>query len=242
MTLDDAPQGDPEPSGTEADTSSEAETDSAAETGSQAEKPPRVRKITDASTMRALSHPVRIALVEALSFGGAMTATEVGEVIGESPTTCSFHLRQLAKYGWVEEAGGGKGRARPWRMAALGFQTSSTHDDPDIDIAATTLNRLFRQRQLARYETWIETRSAYPRAWRDAVSDSEYLFYLTLDELRELNEALHAILMGRFDENRHTDPSQRPPGSLPIEVLMFGYPIEPPSKATPDPTAEEGTE
>ena len=72
-----------------------------------------VRQLTDSRTLRALTHPVRIALIEALLLGGAMTATEVGEQIGESPTTCSFHLRQLAKYGFVEEAGGG--RAGPGR-------------------------------------------------------------------------------------------------------------------------------
>ena len=65
-----------------------------------------VRELTDSRTLRALTHPVRIALIEALLLGGAMTATEVGERISESPTTCSFHLRQLAKYGFVEEAGG----------------------------------------------------------------------------------------------------------------------------------------
>ena len=76
-----------------------------------------VRQLTDSQTLRALTHPVRIALIEALLLGGAMTATEVGERISESATTCSFHLRQLAKYGFVEEAGGGKGRSRPWRPA-----------------------------------------------------------------------------------------------------------------------------
>ena len=56
--------------------------------------------------------------------GGAMTATELGERIGETPTTCSFHLRQLAKYGFVEEAGGGQGRSRPWRMTGIGWSFS----------------------------------------------------------------------------------------------------------------------
>src|SRR3984957_4158463 len=82
--------------------------------------PGGLRRVSDARTMRALTHPVRIALIEQLSVVGPMTATEVGELIGESPTTCSFHLRQLAKYGFVEEAGGGKGRARPWRMSSIG--------------------------------------------------------------------------------------------------------------------------
>src|ERR1700689_5918445 len=78
-----------------------------------------LRKITDARTLRALAHPVRIALFEELALGGAMTATQVGERIGESATTCSFHLRQLAKYGFVEGAGGGTGPSRPWRVTSV---------------------------------------------------------------------------------------------------------------------------
>src|ERR1700729_1277013 len=100
---------------------------------------PKLREITDAQTMRALSHPVRIALIEALTVYGAMTATQVGERIGESSTTCSFHLRQLAKYGFVEEAGGGKGRARPWRMTSIGFSLAGAHDDPETEVAASAL-------------------------------------------------------------------------------------------------------
>ena len=60
------------------------------------------RKLTDPRAMRAVAHPIRIALLEVLGSEGPLTATEAGELIGESPTTCSFHLRQLAKYGFIE--------------------------------------------------------------------------------------------------------------------------------------------
>lgn len=59
-----------------------------------------------------LRGPVRLALLEVLTFRGPLTATEAGQLIEESPTTCSFHLRQLAKYGFVEEGWGGAGRRR----------------------------------------------------------------------------------------------------------------------------------
>ncbi len=186
-----------------------------------------LRRVTDARTLRALAHPVRIALIEALILGGSMTATEVGERIGESPTTCSFHLRQLAKYGFVEEAGGGKGRARPWKLTSIGFSISA-HDDPESEIAATALLHLFRERQLGRYQHWLETKASYPRIWRDAANDSEYLFYLTADELEQLNHDLAALLIPRFTE-RIADPSARPAGSVPVELLLFSYPIAPPA-------------
>jgi len=194
--------------------------------GSPSAKPelPQLRQVTDAQTMRAMSHPVRIALIEALSIQGPMTATEVGDLIGESPTTCSFHLRQLAKYGFVEEAGGGKGRARPWRMTSIGMHISSTDDDPETEIAAGVLGRLVRERNLGRYRTWLETRASYPRQWRNAASDSEFVFYLTAEELKQLNDELVAWLRPRVLE-RLTDPSQRPPGSVPVEMLVFSYPI-----------------
>jgi DNA-binding transcriptional ArsR family regulator len=187
-----------------------------------------LRKVTDARTLRALAHPVRIALIEALSLGGAMTATEVGERIGESPTTCSFHLRQLAKYGFVEEAGGGRGRARPWRMTSIGMSLAATPGDVESEIAAGAVLRLFRERQLGRYQAWLATKAAYPRQWREASSDNEYVFYLTAGELEQLNEELHALLGPRFLE-RLTDPSQRPPGSVPVEMVVISYPIDLPA-------------
>jgi DNA-binding transcriptional ArsR family regulator len=202
-------------------------------------RPPKLRQLTDARTMRALAHPVRIALMEALTVAGPMTATQLGEEIGESPTTCSFHLRQLAKYGFVEEAGGGKGRARPWRMSQIGFSFANAHDDPETEIAAGALSRLVRERQFERYRTWLETRTSYPRPWREAAQDSEWLFYLTADELEQLGSEVVEMLVSRFPE-RLTDPSQRPPGALPVEMLVFSFPVAPPPAPGDGPGEEDG--
>jgi len=197
-----------------------------------------VRQLTDSRTLRALTHPVRIALIEALLLHGAMTATEVGERISESPTTCSFHLRQLEKYGFVEEAGGGKGRSRPWRLTSTGMQFSSVHADPETELAASALVRMLRDRQLARYQTWLETNQNFPREWRDAAGSSESIIYLTPAELDELGDEVLALVLPRFRE-RLTDPALRPPGAVPVEILMLAYPISlpPPDGAPPDEAA-----
>jgi len=190
------------------------------------EAPPQVREVrevTDARTMRALAHPVRLALIEALTLEGPLTATQAGERIGESATTCSFHLRQLAKYGFVEEAGGGSGRARPWRMSAQGTRFSNEHDDPETALAAGALERLLRERNLDHYRNWLESRGSYPRAWREAAETSQHLLWLTTDELRQLNQELLTLLLPRFAERR-TDASTRPADALPVELLMFSYP------------------
>ena len=189
---------------------------------------PQVRKITDARTLKALAHPVRIALFEELALGGAMTATQVGERIGESATTCSFHLRQLAKYGFVEEAGGGTGRSRPWRLTSVGMSFSPS-GDTEAEIASDAVVRMFRQRQFDRYEAWRSTKASYPLEWRQAAVDGQYLFYLTAPELAQFSDEVHALLM-RWDrlEGRLEDPSKRPAGSVPVEALILAHPIAPP--------------
>jgi DNA-binding transcriptional ArsR family regulator len=214
MSSEDDPKTQPAPAG--------AEPGGGADAGGGA-APVELRKITDARTLRALAHPVRVALIEELSIAGPLTATQVGERIGESPTTCSFHLRQLAKYHFVEEAGGGKGRARPWRMTSIGLRFS-TDDSPELELASVPLLRMWRERVLDRYRTWLETRAAYPKQWRQAASESQHIFYLTAEELEALNAEVLAMLLPRFRE-RLTDPAQRPAGSLPVEMMMFSYPM-----------------
>lgn len=151
------------------------------------------------------------------------------------PTTCSFHLRQLAKYGFVEEAGGGKGRSRPWRLTSIGMSFATAHDDPETEIAAGALVRMLRERQFGRYRTWLETNRNFPRPWRDAAGSSESVIYLTARELEELNQELLAVLLPRYRE-RLTDPSLRPPDAVPVEFLVLAYPIGPP----PSGDAESG--
>src|ERR1700761_5588708 len=87
-------------------------------------------KLTDPLALRAVAHPTRLELMGLLRRSGPLTATQAGERIGESAASCSFHLRQLAKYGMVEEAGGGKGRERPWRATAISTEWAAGGPDP----------------------------------------------------------------------------------------------------------------
>jgi DNA-binding transcriptional ArsR family regulator len=187
----------------------------------------RPRRISDRDTLRALAHPTRIALLETLVIRGAMTATEASEHVGESPSSCSFHLRQLQRFGFVEEAGGGQGRQRPWRMTELGLDFSMEEGDPATRIAARALYQLIRGRQLERYQLWQETRGSYPAAWREAALDSQSLAWLTPEELSAVGERLREDIPGFFE--RIEDPSARPAGALPVELLLLGHPIAPPA-------------
>src|ERR1700691_4233453 len=74
-------------------------------------------QISDPKAIRALAHPLRLDLLELLTAGGPATAAHCGRILGASQASCSFHLRQLAKYGLVEDTGPGSDRReRRWRV------------------------------------------------------------------------------------------------------------------------------
>jgi DNA-binding Lrp family transcriptional regulator len=183
------------------------------------------RRLTDPRAMRAVAHPVRIALLEVLGTEGPLTATEAAEHIGESPTTCSFHLRQLAKYGFIEEVEGVAGRRRPWRLIHTGLSFSDVSDDPETRLAATALSRVLHAFYLDRLKEGLALRRDTPTEWQKATGASEFLLYVTVDELRALDEQMEALV--KPFAGRIGNPKTRPRGAVPIELLFFAYPRPP---------------
>src|SRR3954452_21336982 len=145
------------------------------------------RTLTDPQSLRALGHPVRLALLEDL-LAGPLTATQAGELIGESPTTCSFHLRQLARYGFVEEAGGGPGRTRPWRLTHTGWRAAAQPDNPDLKRPAQGLDHRLLDRLCARIRRFVDSVATYPAEWQQAATGETSYLHVTAEELRELLE------------------------------------------------------
>jgi predicted transcriptional regulator len=197
------------------------------------ERAPRL-EIRDPKMMRALAHPLRVALIEAITSSdtGTLTATEASELLGESPANCAFHLRTLAKYGFLEEAGGGRGRERPWRMRYRGFELASPGQDPETRLAAEGVATIFIDRWLTRARERLMRVYGFPAEWQDAAIAWEHYVYLTAQEAKDLTEAIRRVIEPYRD--RRDDASLRPPGSLPYEVLAFGYPLEDPQRP-PDP-------
>lgn len=181
------------------------------------------RELTDPRAMRALTHPLRLALIELLWREDAVNATEAAVALGESQASCSFHLRQLAKFGFVEEVEGVRGRVRPWRLSRRGMRVANVQDDPKSAIAWAALERLLNDRQRDRYRAWLEGRSAYSREWREAAYHNHSVAWLTPQELELLAEQIIELLANVFPERR-VDPGARPVDALPVELLSIGYP------------------
>jgi len=184
--------------------------------------------------MRALAHPLRMALLEAIGNAETrtLTATEASELLGESPANCAFHLRTLAKYGFVEEAGGGRGRERPWRLKYRGLELAPPWQDTEARLAAHAVASVWIDRWLARARERLMRIIGYSPAWQEAALASQMDLYLTAQEAKDLGAAMHKLIEPY--QERRDDPSLRPPGGVRFEVMFFGYPLDDPDAPAQD--------
>jgi len=191
--------------------------------------------VRDPKVMRALAHPLRMALIEAIgqAENRTLTATEASELLGESPANCAFHLRTLAKYGFIEEAGGGRGRERPWRMKYRGLEIEAPWQDTESKLAVHALASVWIDRWLARARDRLLRMVGYPPAWQEATLASQTDLYLTAGEAQSLGEAMEELV--RPYMARRDDPALRPPGSAHYELMQFGYPLDEPHALAEDP-------
>jgi len=182
------------------------------------------RRLSDPRELQALAHPVRMAIIEQLSLSGPLTATELADRLDESPANCSWHLRKLAQHGFVEEAEGGKGRQRPWQVPGIGFTWDDQDGTASIEErrAARALSEVTMARAMDRLRDAQVRLVEESDDWRHAQASAEMIGWLTHEELKEMNEAILAILYRHHD--RLTDETRRPPGSRLCEFVAWGVP------------------
>lgn len=169
---------------------------------------------TDAVAVRALAHPIRLRLLDLLRFDGPSTATLLGQRIGESSGSTSYHLRQLARYGFIEEAPGRGGRERWWRFRQRRV-TLDSGGASERDLLAELLSReaYALDRFLARRETLPE--------WDANSFFTSLALRLTPTELADLRDGI-VELAGRF---RRAETDHPPADAKPVRLLAFGYPV-----------------
>jgi DNA-binding transcriptional ArsR family regulator len=190
--------------------------------------PPPVRELRDPKILRALSHPVRLSILEELVAIGPATATQLAERIGESPANCSWHLRQLARYDLVEEAGGGTGRQRPWRFVpqSLHVPDREAGDEPELVTAYDMLNEVLMGREFEAWRAWQLASRDEAREWVEAsFSTSSIGVWLTAEELAAFRQELREVVNGHIISRlNRIDAANRPEGSRPIRFVAWGVP------------------
>lgn len=178
--------------------------------------------ITDPRTLRALAHPLRLDLIEVLGMHGPATAAACARRLGTSQASCSFHLRQLANFGFVEEAPpSADSRERPWQLTDIEQRWSS-----DAGPAAEQLERVFVRREMDRILGWVTRSADEPPAWRQASFLGGMTLPVSAGELDEIGSRLREVLEPYVD--RVADPSLAPDDARFVRVLLSAVPFDEP--------------
>ena len=171
---------------------------------------PGEQVVSDPVRIRALTHPLRLALLDVLDGAGQATATECAAATGESVASCSYHLRILAKHGYIEP-GEQAGRDKPWKPVAHSRAQSIDHNLPGSRHAVVALAGLELERQFQRLRAWAGRASDLPAEELDLSVVSSTQFYATPQEIKQFRADL--LELSRRFEGRVADPSLRPHGA-----------------------------
>jgi DNA-binding transcriptional ArsR family regulator len=146
----------------------------------------------EARALRALAHPARLAILDFLGTYGPATATECARAAKVSPAACSYHMRLLARYGLVEDAGGGNGRDRPWKARGWSFDVSG-----DLSPAVRAAAGVLLADLVARGNRWerdfVLHRDRLSEEWSDASHISNKRLSLSPSEAQELGRRIEEL-------------------------------------------------
>lgn len=189
-------------------------------------------KITDPERMKALAHPARMAVFDFLAgrkvqgFDGA-TATEIAEVAGMTPSAMSYHLRTLAKAGFIEEAPSrGDARERLWRMKIHSFSIAAEPDAPESHrIIERTMGEAFREQQELNFSRWLDQRAEYPRLREVALTQQGHM-RLTAEEAEEFVRRYMELEQEYVELSNHRSDQGADPedGTVVWNVLLRFFP------------------
>ena len=176
----------------------------------------------DGAQLRALAHPLRARLLGTLRFDGPATATQLAARLGTNSGATSYHLRQLADLGLVEDdAERSTGRDRVWRSVHESTSWRSTDFDEDADARAAS-DWLLRRQATTTHQwlhDWLDGQDEWPAEWRRAADLSDYHLELTAAGLEALMAEIHAVV----DRHRAAaDPAA--PATERVTLLLQAFP------------------
>lgn len=176
----------------------------------------------DAKSVRALAHPIRLKILGILRTDGSATSTTLADRLGLNTGATSYHLRQLASYGFiVEDTGRGQGRERWWRAAhtMTVFDRETLTGTESGEAYIRSIGQIIAediQRATDQYAT-------LPQEWRAAVTFSDTILLLTPAETAQLKKDLWEVL-GRYRRHDPDQPASAPADAVPVSVQLQAFP------------------
>lgn len=188
---------------------------------------PTVTSAPRRAALRVLAHPLRSRLLAQLRVHGAATATELAAALETNTGATSYHLRQLAEVGLIEDTGEGTGRRRIWRaVASAGAPEVSAGipdgdpADPDDQAAADWLARDYLEHFTGRAENWLDARERWPAPWQPVLGLEDHLVLVTAEQMTALREELVEVL------ERYRRLGQGNPQAKRVSVYTCALPVD----------------
>ncbi len=177
----------------------------------------------DGDQLLALAHPLRMRLLAVLRLDGPSTASALADRLDTSSGRTSYHLRQLAAAGLVEEDHDrGNARDRWWVASHSETSWSDTQfvDDPDTAAAADWLLGHVVRIHADQSSGWAASHRDWPASWVDASTMSDHFLRLTPDRLQAMNAELRAVV------DRYTAEEAAPddPDAERCTVIIHAFP------------------
>lgn len=189
----------------------------------------RELQLSDPRSMRAMAHPMRMRILGSLRIDGPATSAMLARRLGTDSGQSSHHLRQLAKYGFIEEAvdlgKGPRGRERWWRAA---HDTTSWDDLSELGPDGAEAVQAF---EAAAYREWAQmlaqyraeaSRGKWSPEWVAAAGSGDYPMRTTPQGLTALADELRAVIAS------HEQAAADDPEAEIAVILLHGFPRRPP--------------
>jgi DNA-binding transcriptional ArsR family regulator len=160
----------------------------------------------DAAALKAMAHPLRVQMMRILQLRKRASVTSLAAELGETTGATSYHLRQLAKFGFVEEfepdadddteAHTAGRKQRWWRMSVdqihmTGFEFMRNEETRE---AAGFLLREFQADRSRRLANWFATATQWPDEWQRGSTDMDGHLELNAKQMRALGEEMAALI------------------------------------------------
>jgi DNA-binding transcriptional ArsR family regulator len=158
----------------------------------------RPTRVLDARSLRGLAHPLRMRLLSELRRSGPATASQLAARLGESSGATSYHLRQLAEYGFLEDAPEhGKGRERWWQAMHGGVELNEAlllDPDPAVRGAAAVFMHEVSTVHAQELSTFVATAHDWSADWYEGSDASDWTLRLTPELSVELIAKMHELV------------------------------------------------
>lgn len=178
-------------------------------------------RLTSVAALKALGHPTRLRILAHLQLSGDATATECGAEVGESASSCSYHLRTLAQHGFVEETPTEDGRERRWRtmVTSIDFDAGAERDE-EFQAASSLARAALLELSDDTVRAYLTSERQFSAAWREAAAFLQTAIVASPAELVEITHRIQAVLAEYAPSARE----RKPRGARVVHVSVRAVP------------------